>query len=136
MSLQDYQIAAPEKPFVGLENYRKLFNDPDFASSVLATFKFTVMFVPAVIVIALALAVMLNMIRHTSHFHVLGGHKNRLQSKFQDNVIDYRRVVRALHEAGYTGYICVEYVWDRMRRLQRGRQPVGDDPDARSAAVG
>ncbi len=42
---------------------------------------------------------------------VLGGHKNRLQSKFQDNVIDYRRVVRALHEAGYTGYICVEYVW-------------------------
>ncbi len=27
------------------------------------------------------------------------------------NVVDYQRVVRALHEAGYTGYICFEYVW-------------------------
>ena len=26
------------------------------------------------------------------------------------NVVDYRRVARALHEAGYTGYICFDYV--------------------------
>ena len=63
MSLQNYHIAAADKPFVGLENYRKLFSDPDFSTSVFATFRFTVMYVPTVIVIALALAVMLNMIR-------------------------------------------------------------------------
>ena len=51
------------------------------------------------------------LIPHTSHFHVRGGHKNRLQSKFQDNVIDYARVVRALRDANYTGYICIEYIW-------------------------
>ena len=39
------------------------------------------------------------------------GLRNAILSKFQDSVIDYLRVVRALHEAGYTGYICVEYVW-------------------------
>ena len=51
------------------------------------------------------------LIPFTSHFHARGGHKGRLQSKFEENVVDYPRVVRALRAAGYTGYICVEYVW-------------------------
>ena len=29
----------------------------------------------------------------------------------QHNVIDYPRVVRALRDADYEGYVCVEYVW-------------------------
>ncbi len=53
---------------------------------------------------------------YASHFHVRGGHKNRLQSKFQENVIDYARVLRAMREARYTGYVCVEYVWTEWER--------------------
>ena len=34
-----------------------------------------------------------------------------MQSLIQHNVIDYPRVVRALRDSGYEGYICVEYVW-------------------------
>lgn len=51
------------------------------------------------------------LIPYTSHFHARGGHKNRLQSLMQHNVIDYPRVVRALRDSGYEGYVCVEYVW-------------------------
>lgn len=51
------------------------------------------------------------LIPHTSHFHARAGYKNRLQSKFEENVIDYARVVRALRDSKYAGYICVEYVW-------------------------
>lgn len=36
------------------------------------------------------------------------GLRNAIQSKFRDDIIDYRRTVLALHEAGYAGYICVE----------------------------
>ncbi len=39
------------------------------------------------------------------------GLRNAILSKFQDSAIDYLRVVQALYEAGYTGYICVGYVW-------------------------
>ena len=56
------------------------------------------------------------LIPYTSHFHVRGGHENRLQSKFQENVIDYARALRALWDAGYAGYVCVEYVWTEWER--------------------
>ena len=46
-----------------------------------------------------------------SHFHVRGAANGRLQASFKDNVIDYKRVVDALDEAGYSGYIGLEYVW-------------------------
>ena len=51
------------------------------------------------------------LIPYTSHFHARGGYENRLQSKFEENVIDYPRVLRALRDAGYEGFVCVEYVW-------------------------
>ena len=37
--------------------------------------------------------------------------EGRLQASCKDNVIDYKRVVDALDEAGYSGYIGLEYVW-------------------------
>lgn len=46
-----------------------------------------------------------------SHFHVRGAANGRLQASFKDNVIDYKRVVDTLDEAGYSGYIGLEYVW-------------------------
>ena len=36
------------------------------------------------------------MITHTSHIHIRGARKNRLQASFRDNVVDYRHVVRKL----------------------------------------
>ena len=50
------------------------------------------------------------------HFHVRGGRKNQLQSKFQDNAIDYPRVLRAMKDTGYAGYVEVEYVWIEWER--------------------
>jgi sugar phosphate isomerase/epimerase len=51
------------------------------------------------------------LIAHASHFHVRGARKGRLQASFQENVIDYGRVVRAMHATGYRGYLGIEYVW-------------------------
>ena len=46
-----------------------------------------------------------------SHFHVRGAKKNRLQTSFKDNAIDYRSVLKKLQKLKYAGYIGIEYVW-------------------------
>lgn len=51
------------------------------------------------------------LVAHASHFHFRGARKGRLQAPFQDNTIDYARVVRAMRRSRYDGYIGVEYVW-------------------------
>ena len=51
------------------------------------------------------------LIAHASHFHARGARKGRLQARFKENTIDYARIVRAMKETGYRGYIGIEYVW-------------------------
>jgi len=51
------------------------------------------------------------LIAHASHFHARGARKGRLQTSFRNNTIDYARVLRALRQADYQGYVGVEYVW-------------------------
>ena len=51
------------------------------------------------------------MVAHASHFHVRGARKRRLQCAFNENTIDYRRVLRAMDASSYRGYLGVEYVW-------------------------
>jgi sugar phosphate isomerase/epimerase len=51
------------------------------------------------------------LIAHASHFHVRGARKDRLQCSFQENVIDYRRILEVMREVNYQGYLGVEYVW-------------------------
>jgi sugar phosphate isomerase/epimerase len=51
------------------------------------------------------------LVRCASHFHARGACKGRLQASFKQNTIDYARVLRAMHKAGYGGYVGVEYVW-------------------------
>jgi sugar phosphate isomerase/epimerase len=46
-----------------------------------------------------------------SHFHARGARAGRLQASFQENVIDYARVLETMRKVGYTGYVGVEYVW-------------------------
>jgi sugar phosphate isomerase/epimerase len=51
------------------------------------------------------------LVAHASHFHARGACKGRLQASFKDNVIDYGRVMRAMAQCNYPGYVGVEYVW-------------------------
>jgi sugar phosphate isomerase/epimerase len=51
------------------------------------------------------------LVRHASHFHVRGARKDRLQTSFSTNTIDYVRVLGAMHDCGYSGYLGIEYVW-------------------------
>jgi sugar phosphate isomerase/epimerase len=51
------------------------------------------------------------LVKHASHFHARGARKSRLQAPLKDNVIDYPRIVHAMKQSGYSGYIGVEYVW-------------------------
>jgi len=48
---------------------------------------------------------------HARHFHCRGGAKERLQTKFQDNTIDFGRVVARMNDIGYDGYVAIEYTW-------------------------
>jgi len=51
------------------------------------------------------------MIEHTSHFHVRGAKKGRLQVNFNENVIDYKRIYRQMKKVGYKGWLGLEYIW-------------------------
>lgn len=48
---------------------------------------------------------------HASHFHARGARRGRLQCSLKENRIDYTRVLAAMNEFGYSGWIGVEYVW-------------------------
>ncbi|HEY1784698.1 MAG TPA: sugar phosphate isomerase/epimerase family protein [Pirellulales bacterium] len=51
------------------------------------------------------------LVKHASHFHARGARKGRLQTSFDKNTIDYRRIVRVMKATGYRGYLGIEYVW-------------------------
>jgi sugar phosphate isomerase/epimerase len=51
------------------------------------------------------------LVRHATHFHVRGACQGRLQAGFNANTIDYARVLQAMRETGYRGYLGIEYVW-------------------------
>ena len=59
ISFHEWNIIRPEKPFVGLENYARLFRDPRFLRSVLNTLTFMVG-VPLNLISGLAVALLLN----------------------------------------------------------------------------
>jgi sugar phosphate isomerase/epimerase len=51
------------------------------------------------------------LLKHASHFHARGARKGRLQAPLKENTIDYARIIRAMREVNYPGYVGVEYVW-------------------------
>ena len=51
------------------------------------------------------------LIPHASHFHIRGARRGRLQATFQDNIIDFARVVKVMKSVGYKGFLALEYVW-------------------------
>ncbi|MGN9842222.1 carbohydrate ABC transporter permease [Nonomuraea sp. H19] len=60
LSLTNSDGLSPNSRFVGLENYRELFSDPDVMSSLARTGVFTAVVVPLTIVAGLILAVLVN----------------------------------------------------------------------------
>jgi sugar phosphate isomerase/epimerase len=51
------------------------------------------------------------LLKYASHFHVRGARQDRLQESFARNSIDYEQVYQAMQDAGYSGWIGIEYVW-------------------------
>jgi sugar phosphate isomerase/epimerase len=51
------------------------------------------------------------LIAYASHFHARGARPGRLQASCNENIIDYARVLDAMRQVGYKGYVGVEYVW-------------------------
>jgi multiple sugar transport system permease protein len=60
LTFHQWSIIEPETPFVGLDNYREMFDDEDFGRSVINTFYFTGASIPLTMSIGLLLAVLLN----------------------------------------------------------------------------
>jgi sugar phosphate isomerase/epimerase len=54
-----------------------------------------------------------------SHFHVRGAAKGRLQTSFDENAIDYGRIVGQLQAANYRGFLGIEYVWTDWEQCNR-----------------
>jgi multiple sugar transport system permease protein len=59
MSLRDYSPMRPENPFVGLDNFERLVNDPVFWVSLRNTALYAIIGVPAQLVFGLAIALLL-----------------------------------------------------------------------------
>jgi sugar phosphate isomerase/epimerase len=53
------------------------------------------------------------------HFHCRGAASGQLQTRFEENTIDYRRVIQRLLEIGYPGYFAIEYVWINWQGCNR-----------------
>jgi sugar phosphate isomerase/epimerase len=49
---------------------------------------------------------------HARHFHMRGGARGLVQTKFEDNVTDFGRVLDRMAETGYDGWVEIEYVHD------------------------
>jgi len=60
LSLTDYRLLSPAAGWVGMENYVRLFSDPDFIIALKNSFIFVVGTIPFTTTIALILALMLN----------------------------------------------------------------------------
>ena len=48
------------------------------------------------------------LVKYASRFHARGARRGRLQTSLDRNVIDYRRVFKAMVAGGYRGWIGVE----------------------------
>lgn len=51
------------------------------------------------------------LLAHARHFHCRGAARGQLQTTFDENTIDYHRILRRLQELDYPGYFGIEYTW-------------------------
>jgi sugar phosphate isomerase/epimerase len=55
------------------------------------------------------------LLAHARHVHVRGAAAGFIQTRFEDSVIDYARVLDRLAAIGYDGWLEIEYVYDVRR---------------------
>src|ERR1700712_4863378 len=60
LSFQHSDLLTPETPWVGLDNYRKLADDPVFTQSIKNTIIYTALFVPGTMIVGLLVAAAMN----------------------------------------------------------------------------
>jgi sugar phosphate isomerase/epimerase len=53
---------------------------------------------------------------HARHVHVRGAAPGRIQTSVAESTIDIERMIGALRDVGYDGYLALEYVWLRWER--------------------
>jgi sugar phosphate isomerase/epimerase len=51
------------------------------------------------------------LLARASHFHARAACPGKLQAPFEENAVDFARVLRAMETGGYDGYVALEYVW-------------------------
>lgn len=51
------------------------------------------------------------LIPFTRHVHVRGASAHRVQESIRENTLDFERILGALRDGGYDGYLTLEYVW-------------------------
>ena len=60
LSFQRSDLLTPQTPWVGTDNYRQLFDDPQFAEAVQHTIVYTALFVPGTMIVGLLVAAAMN----------------------------------------------------------------------------
>lgn len=51
------------------------------------------------------------LVAHARHFHARGACPGTLQASLRENTIDFGRVIEAMRETGYDGFLGLEFVW-------------------------
>src|SRR5260221_2817947 len=51
------------------------------------------------------------LLTYARHFHCRGAAAGKLQTTFQENTIDYHRVITRMQEIGYNGDFAIAYAW-------------------------
>lgn len=59
------------------------------------------------------------LLSYASHFHARGGAEGKLQTIVKENKIDYETIVSRFKEIGYSGAICMEYVYQDWEGCNR-----------------
>lgn len=71
ISFYQWDLMSPTKPFVGLQNYEHIFQDPLFQRALINTLLYVVAFVPSVMLLGILAAVLLNSkVRFLAFFRV------------------------------------------------------------------
>ncbi len=60
LSFQQSDLLSPQTPWVGTDNYQRLFDDPQFVDAVKNTIIYTVLYVPGTMLVGLLVAAALN----------------------------------------------------------------------------
>lgn len=59
------------------------------------------------------------LVSHASHFHARGGARGQLQTIVKENEIDFETIIDRFKAIGYTGFICLEYVYQDWEGCNR-----------------